>query len=101
MASNRFDKQPVGVDLKNLRSLKALNVRDNGLTAIPTSVLGCSRLESLYLAGNPIQSVAGVETISTLRYLELYRSGVSDEQAYALKLKLPGCSIVTSSGGRI
>ncbi|XP_058450324.1 leucine-rich repeats and immunoglobulin-like domains protein 2 [Malaya genurostris] len=81
LSSNRLGHDAVRSQVANLNKLQVLNLNHNNLGRIP-SFRGLNNLVRLLLANNGIEvlEVEALQTVVTLRYLDLSRNNIKDVQ---------------------
>lgn len=87
--------QPLGMALSSLLVLKALDLRENGLTDLPEEVLSCQRLEFLDLRDNKFATLPDLSSLKALRCLRVARTNLPPAAINRLREELPACDVVT------
>jgi len=85
--------EPFGIDTRALSKLRVLDLRENGLTAVPPEALACVALEYLDLRDNPLQVLPDLSGKTSLRWLGLARTALPRSAVDAARRQLPGCQI--------
>jgi len=86
--------QRLEIDLAALPVLRALDLRENGLTRLPEEALECRSLEYLDLSDNRLELLPDLSALKTLRCLRLVRSGLRPDSISALRGQLKDCQVI-------
>lgn len=87
--------QPQGIDFTLPPTLRALDLRENGLTNLPEKVFDCHQLEFLNLSDNRLVSLPDLSSLKMLRYLGLSRMDIPSFVILQVRDQLPSCRIIT------
>lgn len=81
------------MDLSGLAHLRLLHLAQNELTRVPTWLPRCQQLEVLDLSRNPLEGVAELGRMTSLRRLDLRGTGCAEDAVAGLRATLPGCEV--------
>jgi Leucine rich repeat len=92
----RLGQHQFGIELGRLGQLESLDLRENGLDAIPDEILECRSLRELDLADNPLTDLPDLQAMPNLSFLRLSGTRVSTEAVARLRRLRPGLMIETA-----
>jgi Leucine rich repeat len=92
----RLGQHGFGIELGRLGQLESLDLRENGLDAIPEEVLACRSVRELDLAHNPLTDLPDLQALPNLSFLRLSGTRVPAEAVSRLRRQRPSLIIETS-----
>jgi Leucine-rich repeat (LRR) protein len=88
LSGNRLTTLPRS--FQSLKSLKVLNLTNNGFSVVPLSVANLRRLEELDMRGNGLRSLpAEMNAMNTLKILHLEDNAFTEEERKAIRERFP------------
>jgi Leucine-rich repeat (LRR) protein len=89
----QLGRHPLGIDLPRLRALRCLDLRENGLEAVPVEVLRSTSLEWLDLSGNPLRELPSLASLPALAFLGIGETRVPKAVIEVLRRERPQLEI--------
>jgi hypothetical protein len=89
----RLGQHGLGIELGRLGRLESLDLRENGLDALPEEVVASTALRELDLADNPLTDLPDLETLPNLSFLRLTGTQVPAETVARLRRRRPGLTV--------